>query len=720
MAQPYDVRSIEDRWRRRWEADGFGRLNLDRVDPARKLYNLVEFPYPSAEGLHVGHVFKYSGADAFGRYQRMRGREVFQPIGFDAFGIHTENFALRLDQHPLDLTARTTERFRAQLSRGGMAWDWSRLVDTSSPRYYRWTQWLLVRLFEAGLMYQAEAPVLWCPSCLTVLAREQTEAGGTACERCGDLVVERVMRQWFLRITDYAERLVVGLERLDWPERAKRLQRQWIGRSEGREIEFGDLTVFTTRPDTLPAVTFLAVPPDDPAAGGVRPHPLTGDPVPVHEADHVIEGYGTGAVMGVPAHDERDRRFAAAQGLPVSDAPLLDPGAAGAVGRPATRFRLRDWLISRQRYWGPPIPIVHCDGCGPVAVPDDQLPVVLPEVDEFRPTGTGRSPLAGVAGWVETSCPGCGGPATRETDVSDTFVDSAWYFLRYPSSEFDDRPWDAERTRRLLPVDFYAGGPEHVQRHHLYARFVTMALHDLGLIPFDEPFPRVRLGGLIVKDGAKMSKSRGNVTTPDEYVDAHGSDVLRCALLFTAPWEQGGEFSGDAIAGIERFFARLWRVVTGPDGRPPDPGVVDRAVADVGEAIERLTFNVAIARLMELTPRARSAEAKRVLARLLAPLAPHLAEELWHRLGEPYSVHEQPWPTYDEGALASDRVTLVVQVDGAVRGRVEVAAGLPEPAAIAAATAAVAEAIGGREVVRTIHVPDRLVNLVTARAGVIP
>jgi leucyl-tRNA synthetase len=720
MAQPYDVRSIEDRWRRRWEADGFGRLNLDRVDPARKLYNLVEFPYPSAEGLHVGHVFKYSGADAFGRYQRMRGREVFQPIGFDAFGIHTENFALRLDQHPLDLTARTTERFRAQLSRGGMAWDWSRLVDTSSPRYYRWTQWLLVRLFEAGLMYQAEAPVLWCPSCLTVLAREQTEAGGTACERCGDLVVERVMRQWFLRITDYAERLVEGLERLDWPERAKRLQRQWIGRSEGREIEFGDLTVFTTRPDTLPAVTFLAVPPDHPAAGGVRPHPLTGDPVPVHEADHVIEGYGTGAVMGVPAHDERDRRFAAAHGLPVSDAPLLDPGAAGAVGRPATRFRLRDWLISRQRYWGPPIPIVHCDGCGPVAVPDDQLPVVLPEVDEFRPTGTGRSPLAGVAGWVETSCPGCGGPATRETDVSDTFVDSAWYFLRYPSTEFDDRPWDAARTRRLLPVDFYAGGPEHVQRHHLYARFVTMALHDLGLIPFDEPFPRVRLGGLIVKDGAKMSKSRGNVTTPDQYVDAHGSDVLRCALLFTAPWEQGGEFSGDAIAGIERFFARLWRVVTGPDGQPPDPGVVDRAVADVEEAIERLAFNVAIARLMELTPRARSAEAKRVLARLLAPLAPHLAEELWHRLGEPYSVHEQPWPTYDEGALASDRVTLVVQVDGAVRGRVEVAAGVPEPAAIAAATAAVAEAIGGREVVRTIHVPDRLVNLVTARAGVIP
>jgi leucyl-tRNA synthetase len=435
--------------------------------------------------------------------------------------------------------------------------------------------------------------------------------------------------------------------------------------------------------------------------------------VPVHEADYVIESYGTGAVMGVPAHDERDRRFAAAHGLPVSDRPLLDAAAAGSVGRPATRHRLRDWLISRQRYWGPPIPIVHCDGCGPVPVPDDRLPVLLPEVDDFRPTGTGRSPLTGAAGWVETTCPRCGGKATRETDVSDTFVDSAWYFLRYPSTEFDDRPWDAERTDRLLPVDFYAGGPEHVQRHHLYARFVTMALHDLGLVGFDEPFPRVRLGGLIVKDGAKMSKSRGNVVTPDRYVDAHGSDVLRCALLFSAPWEQGGEFSGDAIAGVERFFARLWRVVTGPDGEPPAAGVVDRAVAGVGEAIERLTFNVAIARLMELTPHARTAEAKRVLVRLLAPLAPHLAEELWHRLGEPYSVHEQAWPTYDEDALASDRVTLVVQIDGTVRGRVEVAAGLREPAAVAAAESAVAEALRGRTVVRAIHVPDRLVNLVT-------
>ena len=711
---PYDVHQIEDYWRQRWEADGSGRLNLDEVDPAAKFYNLVEFPYPSAEGLHIGHVFKYSGADAFGRYQRMLGRAVFQPIGFDAFGIHTENFALKLDQHPLGLTRRTTERFRAQLSRGGMAWDWSRAIDTSQPEYYRWTQWLLVRLFGAGLMYQAEAPVLWCPSCLTVLAREQTENAGATCERCGTGVTERVMRQWFLRITAFADRLLAGLDGLDWPDRAKRLQRQWIGRSEGREIDFGDLTVFTTRPDTIAAVTFLAVPKGHPAAGQTRPHPLTGAAVPVHEAEYVVESYGTGAVMGVPAHDERDRRFAGSHGLAVSDAPLLDGDIAATVGRPAVRYRLRDWLISRQRYWGPPIPIVHCHDCGPVAVPEDQLPVVLPEIDNFRPTGSGQSPLAGAAEWVRTTCPVCGGPGRRETDVSDTFVDSAWYFLRYPSKEFADRPWDEARTRRMLPVDFYAGGPEHVQRHHLYARFVTMALHDLGLVSFEEPFPRVRLGGLIIKEGAKMSKSRGNVVTPDDYVDAHGSDVLRAALLFSAPWEQGGEFVDDAIAGVERFFARVWRIVTGPDGEPPAAGTLDRAVFAVEQAIGKLTFNVGLARLMELAPAARSAEAKRVLVKLLAPFAPHLAEELWHQLGEPYSVHAQPWPTYDPAALQQAQVDLVVQVDGNVRARVSVAAGLDETDATAVARAAADTAIGDRRVVRSVYVPDRLVNFVTA------
>jgi leucyl-tRNA synthetase len=717
MALPYDVVEVEDRWRRRWDEERFGRLDLDHVDPARVFYNLVEFPYPSAEGLHIGHVFKYSGADAFGRRQRMAGRQVFQPIGFDAFGIHTENYALRVDQHPKELTGRTTERFRAQLSRGGMAWDWSRVVDTSSPDYYRWTQWLLVTLFDAGLLYQAEAPVVWCPSCLTVLAREQTENGGTTCERCGAEVGERIMRQWFLRITAYADRLVDGLDGLDWPARAKRLQRQWIGRSDGREIDFGDLTVFTTRPETLPAVTFLAVAPGNPAAGSTRPHPSTGALLPVVEVDYVVEAYGTGAVMGVPAHDERDRRFAAAHGLPISDAALLDDTAAAAVGRPSRRFRLRDWLISRQRYWGPPIPIVHCARCGAQPVPRRDLPVVLPDVDDFRPTGTGRSPLAAAGTWLHTTCPACGAPATRETDVSDTFVDSAWYFLRYPSTDVTDQPWDPARTERILPVDFYAGGPEHVQRHHLYARFVTMALHDLGLVPFEEPFPRIRLGGLIEKDGAKMSKSRGNVITPDAYVDAHGSDVLRCALLFSAPWEKGGDFVDDAVAGIERFFARAWRAVTGPDGDEAAAGVVDRAVRDVGDAIDRLTFNVGIARLMELLPHVGAPGTKRTFVKLLAPFAPHLAEELWARLGEPFSVHEQPWPTYDDETASVERVTIAVQVDGRVRGRVELDAGAGEDESVDAARAAVANLLSGRAIERVVFVPDRVVSFVTAEGG---
>jgi leucyl-tRNA synthetase len=713
MDLPYDPHEVEERWRAHWRSEGRGVVDLDATPSESLFYNLAEFPYPSAEGLHIGHVFKYCGVDVFGRYRRMRGQVVFQPIGFDAFGIHTENFALRRGQHPKELTTKTVENFRRQLSTIGCAWDWSREIDTSRPEYYRWTQWLLVQLFRAGLMYQAEAPVVWCPSCLTVLAREQTEDGGTRCERCGTHVTERLMRQWFLRITDYADRLVAGLDKLDWPERAKRLQRAWIGRSEGREIDFFDLTAFTTRPETLPAVTFLAVAPGHPAAGETRPHPLTGALLPVVAAAYVLAEYGTGVVMGVPAHDERDRRFALEHDLPTSDAALLVADGVARVGRPAVRYRLRDWLISRQRYWGPPIPIVHCARCGPVPVPEDELPVLLPDVEEFRPTGTGQSPLAAATEWGKVECPACGGPAHRETDVSDTFVDSAWYFLRYPSTEFDERPWDAARTAKVLPVEFYAGGPEHVQRHHLYARFVTMALHDLGQVGFEEPFPTIRLGGFIVHQGAKMSKSRGNVVTPDEFVERHGSDVLRCALLFSAPWEAGGDFQLDAIAGIERFFIRVWRVVTGPDDDAD--ASLDRVVRDIGDAIERLHFNVGLARLMELTPQARSDKSKRVLVRLLAPFAPHLAEELWHRLGETGSVHDQPWPDYDANALLGAEAELAIQVDGRTRDRIVVPTNALEATVMKLVRnrPRVEEALAGRQINRVVYVPQRLLNLVT-------
>ena len=550
MALPYDHTLIEARWQERWCDDLLHEVALDGADRDRALYNLVEFPYPSADGLHIGHALTYSGADVWGRFQRRRGHVVFQPIGFDSFGINAENFALRVGRHPRELIETTIGTYRRQLEALGCAWSWDTAVTTSDPTYYRWTQWVFVRLFDAGLAYQAEAPVVWCPSCETVLANEQVEGG--ACERCDTEVVERVMRQWFLRITRYADRLVAGLEGLDWPSKAKNRQRAWIGRTVG----------------------------DD-----------------------------------------------------------------GAVS-----FRLHDWLISRQRFWGPPIPIVHCTSCGAVPVPDEDLPVLLPTTDDpsaIRPTGTGSSPLANHPEWVHVPCPRCGGPAERETDVSDTFLDSAWYFLRYPSAEFADRPWDDSRTKRWLPVDQYAGGPEHVARHHLYARFVTMALNDLGLVPFDEPFPRIRVHGMLTLGGAKMSKSRGNVVNPDDLIAAHGADVTRLALLFTRPWDADGEWDPAVVAGAERFLARVWRVATGPSGRS--------GAEHVGEAVRRVTadidamrFNTAIAALMTLVGRLRGEPAApdvaNTLVSLLAPFAPHVAEELWPTVGGTGSVHGAPWP----------------------------------------------------------------------------
>ena len=807
----YDASEMESRWRARWVADRLSEIDVERVAPDRKFYNLVEFPYPSAEGLHVGHTYTYAGADTYGRYLRMRGAEVFQPIGFDSFGIQTENYALRIGEHPRTLTERTIVNYRRQLASLGAAWDWSREIATSDPSYYRWTQWIFLQLLRAGLAVRREAAVVWCPSCLTVLANEQLE--GERCERCGTRVVERIMDQWFLRITAYAEDLLEGLDDLDWPESANRAQREWIGRSEGVEIDFDvpdkglRLRTFTTRPDTLFGVTFLVLPPEHPdlealtrgtswetevgqyveealrdrvaaarswMAGSPQRrgaftssfaiHPATGDRVPIYVADYVVATYGTGAVMGVPAHDERDLRFAAVNGLPVVEVirPPQDEGApvdepwtgegvlidsgrfsglpsnqardaiagwleARGAGRRVVRYRLRDWLISRQRYWGPPIPVVYCADCGTVPVPEEDLPVILPDVADFRPTGTGVSPLAAVESFVHTDCPSCDGPARRETDVSDTFLDSAWYFLRYPSSEVHDKAWDPDRTARMLPVDSYAGGPEHVVRHHLYARFMTHALYDLGLVPFAEPFPHLRLHGMLTKDGAKMSKSRGNVVNPDRYVADHGADLTRMYLLFIGPWDQGGDFSDAGIAGIERFLRRVWRLVTEPH-EPARGGVdlrpVDRAIATIGRDLEEMRFNTAIASLMEFVRWARResdkmaseewARASAAIVLLMAPLAPHLAEELWARIGGDYSVHLQRWPVFDPGSLVDEQVTLVIQVDGKTRDRLRVPVGLDRQQAL--------ERAAGRENVRrhlvgeprrVIFVPDRLINLVT-------
>jgi leucyl-tRNA synthetase len=819
----YDFRAAEGKWQARWAAEppvpgaGQGRP---------KFYNLVEFPYPSAEGLHVGHVYTYCGADVLGRYKAMNGWRVFQPMGWDAFGIHTENYALKIGESPRTVTDRATANYRKQLSRLGVSWNWEAELRTDDPRYYRWTQWIFVKLHEAGLTARKESPVIWCPSCRTVLAFEQTE--GDQCERCGSVVTTRVMRQWYLRITAYADELLDSLDGLDWPDLSKQLQRDWIGRSRGAEVKFafagpaasraaGPLTAFTTRLDTLAGVTFVAVAPEHPVVGALASvsangdeirsyaarvsqrvgtarlahigqeaaavrtgaqviNPLTGEPVPVIVADYVIADYGSGVVMGVPAHDVRDARTAQALGLPArvavrpdpagpalggpepgepagggpgetfaGDGVLAGPGAFGGMrsgearvalaawlaehgaGGAASQYRLHDWLVSRQRYWGSPIPIIYCDGCGTVPVPVADLPVELPGIGDSRPAGTGQSPLAMIDDFVNVACPACGGPGRRETDILDTFVESSWYYLRYPSTGRDDVPWDEQLTAGMLPVDMYAGGREHTTRHHLYARFISHALHDLGLIGFREPFTKLRLHGLIVSAGAKMSKSRGNVVNPDEYLDRVGADALRAYLLFCGPWEEGGEFDDRALAGLPRFNGRLWELVSWPP--PGGSGLaglapLHRAVRDVGAGIEALKFNTVIAELMSLSSWMRSvypsmtpaqwAQACRTLVLLLAPVEPYLAEELWSVLSAAYSVHQQDWPGYDPAALETDTVTVPVQVNGKVRHTIELAPAASEQAACQAACAdpVVRAALAGRSPRRVVYVPGRVINLV--------
>ncbi|HEX9038853.1 MAG TPA: leucine--tRNA ligase [Ktedonobacterales bacterium] len=806
----YDFAAFERRWREEWEARGLYRVDVRR--PRKPYYNLMMFPYPSAEGLHVGNVYAFVGSDIHGRWMAMRGHDVFEPMGFDAFGIHSENFAIKRGEHPAALTARNVERFReTQLKRIGNRFDWSHEVNTTDPAYYRWTQWIFTQLFKRGLAERKTGIVNWCPNDRTVLADEQVINGH--CERCGALVERRSLPHWALRITKYAERLLDNLDTLDWSERVKAAQRNWIGRSTGVEFSMPVagraetfITVFTTRPDTVFGVTFAVLAPEHPVVdaittperregvetyrveatrrraarqeardrgeeeapaepdgaftGAYAIHPMTGERIPIWVADYVLMEYGTGAIMAVPAHDERDWAFARAKGLPVRfvvrpageidtpDMPYTGEGVLVAsreftgqesraaseaigvwfekasTGQRNTRYHLRDWLISRQRYWGPPVPIIYCPEHGAVPVPDDQLPVRLPDLEDYRPSATGGSPLARIAAFVNTTCPICGQPATRDTDVMDNFLDSAWYYLRYPSSDDATRAWDPKRTRTWLPVDMYIGGAEHSVLHLLYARFITMAMHDAGYLDFEEPFTHFRAHGMITMHRQKMSKSKGNIINPDEYIATYGADTLRLYLMFMGPYEQGGDFSDKGVAGAVRFLERIWRLgerrlVDGDPGRD-DQRALHQVIHKVSADTEGLRYNTAIAEMMRYSgvledrPNVTRGEMETLL-RLLAPYAPYITEEIWQRCGGSGSVHKQLWPEVDEAALAAETVNIAVQVNGKTRGVITVETGASESRAGEAARAleSVGRALGGKEPVRIVYVPDRLINLVT-------
>ena len=811
----YDASEIEPKWVERWEAEALYRASEDPADPRPRFYALDMFSYPSGD-LHMGHAEAFSGGDAVARFATMRGHNVLHPIGWDAFGLPAENAAIKRGIDPKEWTYANIEQQARSFRRMGMSFDWTRRINTSDPEYYLWTQWLFLRLFERGLAYRKNAPVNWCPKDATVLANEQVING--ACERCGTPVVRRDLTQWFFKITDYAQRLLDDIEPLDWPERVMTMQRNWIGRSEGADVTFeiaetGDaVEVFTTRPDTLWGVTFFVFALEHPLvprlaeAGGTKTeveamlealratplasreqaeshegirvgvhavNPVNGEKVPVFVAPYVLMEYGTGAVMGVPAHDQRDFGFARAHDVPIRvvvqpegeqrDAATMteaydhegvmvnsgpfdgarSPASIARVtawleeqgkGRSAVTYRLRDWLISRQRYWGAPIPIVHCPDHGEVAVPDDQLPVLLPDDVDFRPGG--ESPLARNGGFVNTVCPICGEGATRDTDTMDTFVDSAWYYYRYCSPHEETRPFDPAAVERWMPVDQYIGGVEHAILHLLYCRFLTKVLFDMGMVGFTEPMLRLMNQGQVIFGGASMSKSKGNIVEPMPLVERWGADTMRLNILFAGPFED--DIDWKLIApdphrrpGVTTWLGRVFAAVGEACQRdPPDPEplrrLTHRTIRAVTDDMERFRFNVAISKLQVLSNGMRSAlddgegarEAAAALTLMLAPLAPFASEELWREVfGNPSSVHTADWPTFDERLARDERVTLVVQVDGKVRDRIEVDADADAETCqeLALASEKARRAMDGRQLAQVIVREPRLVNLVTSR-----
>ena len=803
---------IEGKWQEKWESSELYKVRDD--DPRPKWYELTMYPYPSGD-LHVGHWFVLTGADIHARFRRMQGFNVLHPMGFDAFGLNAENAAIERGIHPHTWTMSNIERMRNQLRTLGPMYDWDREVITCIPEYYRWNQWFFLKFYEKGLAYRANAPVNWCPSCVTVLANEQVIEG--LCERCDTAVTRRDMNQWFLKITEYADELL-DQSNITWPERIKTMQTNWIGRSEGVEFAFDiseyglatdSLVTFTTRIDTVFGVTFVVMAPEHPLVsqlttpdrneqvqeyinqsrlsseierlatdrektgvflGSYCVNKLNGERVPIFIGDYVLHSYGTGVVMGVPAHDERDFIFANKYSLPIrvvvapenyidgqdlkeahvgqglivnsGDFDSLDNiSAKNAIadriesmelGSRRVNYRMRDWLISRQRYWGTPIPFIHCLDCGTVPVPYSELPVILPEDAEFLPTG--ESPLALHEKFVNTNCPQCGKAAKRETDTMDTFVDSSWYFLRYASPNFEEGPFEPGAATRWIPVNQYTGGVEHAVMNLLYSRFFVKADRDLKLIDFDEPFQRLFSQGTIIYKGSKMSKSRGNVIAPDDYVKAVGSDVVRTYLMFIGPWDQGGEWSDSGINGSARWLNRVWDIAHLPaptlnqceSGDKNMDRLLHKTIQRVTDDIDRFKYNTAISSLMEFTNELSAAHSANTVSLskwkdsldhlliLMSPIAPHITEELWEKSGNEYSIHNQNWPKFREDLLIDDEITLVVQVNGKVRDKLVAPAEVNQDEAekLALSSNRVDGHVSGKTIRKIIYIPGKLINIV--------
>lgn len=801
MSVKYNFKEIEEKWRKKWEENPVNPAD----DSKPKYYCLDMFPYPSGNGLHVGHWRGYVLSDVVSRHKLMEGYELLHPMGWDAFGLPAENYAIKTGTHPSEATKKSISNIKRQVNDIAAIYDWDKEINTTDPNYYKWTQWIFIQMFKNGLAYEKQMPLNWCPNCKAVLANEEATNG--VCDRCGATVTKKNLRQWMLRITKYADRLLNDLDKLDWPEKVKKMQSDWIGKSYGAEIDFPvegtdkSIKVYTTRPDTLYGATFMVLSPEHPVVkdittaeykdamekycyeastksnvsrmtdkektgvftGSYGINPLNGAKTPIWVSDYVLADYGTGAIMCVPAHDDRDFEFAKKFDLPIVQVISKDgkeaenlteaytePGIMinshefngmksedakkkvpdymeeKGFGKKTVNFKLRDWVFSRQRYWGEPIPLIHCEKCGIVPVPEDQLPVILPNVSSYKPTDTGESPLAAIDEWVNTTCPCCGGPAKRETNTMPQWAGSSWYFLRYCDNHNDKELASKEALKKWLPVDMYVGGIEHAVLHLLYARFYTKFLHDIGVVDFDEPFKRLFNQGMITKDGAKMSKNKGNVVSPDETVENYGCDSLRMYELFIGPPELDSEWDDNGIDGVFRYLNKVWKFVNEyKDKLVEKPTaemefVKNKLAYEITKRLDALTLNTVVSGFMEFTNKmiAVAKEAGGIdknsletLTLLLAPFTPHISEEMWEILGHNTSVFTHSWPKYDESKLKEESVNVAIQINGKVKMQLSVDPNADKDTVLSAAKAALGDKLSGN-IVKEIYVPGRIVNIV--------